>query len=227
MTSTGWTLERFSGSASDFHAMDVAESPERAVWSFEVSRPALVLGSTQSLDLVDLDRARARGVEVVRRRSGGGAVWVDPVSVTWVDVILPAGDPLWRDDVGRSSSWLGEVWAGVLGDVGIDGVRVFDGPADRSPDAKLVCFGGRAPGELLAGDRKVLGIAQRRTRRAARMQCALLHDWNPTPILDLLRIGTATERDALAVRLERVAAGLGRVERPLLLERLITRLDAL
>jgi hypothetical protein len=46
----------------------------------------LVLGSRQSDDIVDLRVARAKGVNIVRRRSGGGAVLVGPDRCLWIDV---------------------------------------------------------------------------------------------------------------------------------------------
>jgi hypothetical protein len=69
-----WRVERAQGSAAAFHEREMVDPVERSVWVFSVSRPALVLGSTQALTVVDAPAAAAGGVEVVRRRSGGGAV---------------------------------------------------------------------------------------------------------------------------------------------------------
>ena len=63
-------------------------------------------------------RAAAAGMSVARRRSGGGAVLVTPEDPVWIDVWVPAGDPLWRDDVGRAFDWLGDAWVAALGRVG-------------------------------------------------------------------------------------------------------------
>ena len=57
----------------------------------EVTAPALVLGSTQSAGDADPDRAVKDGYDIVRRRSGGGAVWLAPGAQLWVDVWVPAG----------------------------------------------------------------------------------------------------------------------------------------
>ena len=96
-----WQVQRARSSATDFHARDVPEPAERAVWVCEASGPALVLGSAQPEDGVDRAACAAAGVDVVRRRSGGGAVLVVPGEVLWVDLVLPVGDALWQDDVGR------------------------------------------------------------------------------------------------------------------------------
>ena len=205
-----WRVERHLGSAATFHGLDLRDPVRRLVWWFEVLRPAVALGSTQRLDVVDAVRAEAAGVEVVRRRSGGGAVWLAPSQVTWVDVVLPAGDPRWVDDVGQAAAWLGRAWVAVLEDLGCADVEVHEGPLVRSPHSGLVCFAGLAPGEVLLDGRKVVGISQRRTRAGARFQCALLHEWDPRPLVDVLAM-TDPDRHALLGDLSEVAAGIGPV----------------
>ena len=41
--------------------------------------------------------------------------------------------------------------------------------------------------EVQVGERKLVGISQRRTRRWARFQCAVHRRWDPAVLLDLLR----------------------------------------
>lgn len=221
----GWPLEHQRGPAAPFHGRDLPDPAHRAVWWFEVTGPAIALGSTQRLDVVDRAAAAAAGVEVLRRRSGGGAVWLAPGEVTWVDVVLPAGDPWWEDDVGRSAAWLGRVWQAALADVGVAGTVVHDGPMGRTAASGLVCFAGVAPGELTLDGRKVLGISQRRTRAGARFQCAVLHRWDPDPLVDLFDL-TATARADLRVDVVDAATGIGPVEPAALVAALRARLVA-
>ena len=54
---------------------------------------------------------------LVRRRSGGGAVFLERTQVVWADLGVPAGDELWQDHVGRASWWLGEAWAAAVASV--------------------------------------------------------------------------------------------------------------
>jgi lipoate-protein ligase A len=171
------------------------------------TEPALVLGSTQPLETArpGLD------VAVVRRRTGGGAVWVAPGDPVWVDVVVPAGDPLWDDDVARAFWWLGEAWAAAVRDLGLGSVEVHRGPMLRSPLSRLVCFAGVGAGEVLAGGRKVVGIAQRRTRQGALFQCAVPKVWDPAPLVDALRLDAA-ERAAVDAALGDVATGIGLVD---------------
>lgn len=191
-------MERRPLSAGAFHALEVPDPAERAVWVAAPSEPALVLGSAQPPSDV---RAGAP-IDVVRRRSGGGAVLVVPEDVLWVDLIVPAGDARWDDDVGRAAHWLGAVWVAALAELGVT-ADVHTGPLVRTRWSAQVCFAGLGPGEVTIDGRKVVGISQRRTRRAARFQCAALGRWDPAALLDLLDIA------ATATDLEAAAAGTG------------------
>ena len=175
---TDWTVERFSGSADTHHGRDVADGTGRSVWAFAVAQPTLVLGSTQPEADVDDGAATNLGVEVVRRRSGGGAVLLDPGQVVWLDVIVPRGDPLWDDDVVTSAQWLGDAWARALDDLGVPGGDVHRGGLMASVLGPVVCFAGTGPGEVLVAGRKVVGISQRRTRAGARFQCSVPIVWD-------------------------------------------------
>jgi lipoate---protein ligase len=200
-----WDIERSEASAALHHGRRIPPAPTRAVWIQDVNRPALVLGSTQDDDVVDRAVADTLGVEVVRRRSGGGAVLLVPGEVVWVDVIVPEGDALWDDDVGRSSLWLGDVWRSALTDLGVTGTALHDGSLACGPLGRLVCFGAIGPGELTIQGRKLVGISQRRTRDAARYQCAVYRLWAPDLLADLLCL----DDDARAV-LAMAAMGVGR-----------------
>ena len=165
-----------------------------------------MLGSTQRHTLVDVDEASTRGIEVARRRSGGGAVFVDPATTVWVDLVLPAGDPLWDDDVGRAARWVGEAWRAALAELELAPVDVHTGALACGPLGRLVCFGTVGAGEVTLPDRrKVVGISQRRTRSAARFQCAAYTRWDPEPLVALLGIGAAGAR-----AIEDAAVGVGR-----------------
>jgi lipoate---protein ligase len=201
---TTWQVERHRGNAGILHGMPVPEPARRAVWVLEVDRPALVLGSTQDHRIVDAPVAATLGVEVVRRRSGGGAVLLVPGEVAWVDVIVPSSDPLWHDDVSRAGTWLGQAWQAALADLGVTGTTVHTGPLDRGELGRLVCFAAVGPGEVTLGLRKLVGVSQRRTRRAARFQCAVYRRWAPELLNLLLRLD-----DPSAWALQSAAGGIG------------------
>ena len=179
-------VEHHRGCAGDLHGLDVPDDGLARVWVLEATGPAVVLGSTQRLDVVDAAAAASAGVEVARRRSGGGAVWVAPGDPIWVDVIVPRGHRLWDDDVGRAFLPIGRAWRVALGALGIDGTRLHEGGLACGPLGGSVCFAGRGPGEVLVGEAKLVGISQRRSRAGARFQCAVHRRWDPAPLASVL-----------------------------------------
>jgi lipoate---protein ligase len=198
-------VHRWHGPATEFHARPVAPLDRAEAWLLSLERPALVLGSAQRGEVADHAAADARGVEVVRRNSGGGAVLLEPGRCIWLDVLLPRHDPRWTDDVGLSAYWLGDVWAEALGSLGVD-AAVHRGRLEQTAWGRLVCFGAIGPGEVSVAGRKLVGISQRRTRHGARYQCLVHESWDPAPLLDLLLL-SAEDRARAATDLLPVATG--------------------
>jgi lipoate-protein ligase A len=190
---TDWRVERLAGSAAELHARELPDPVRRGVWILDASTAALVLGSTQR-------EVTAAGIDVCRRRSGGGAVLVEPGEVLWVDVLVPRGDPLWEDDIGRAAHWLGDVWAEALG-----GGAVHTGGIVTTEWSSAICFAGIGPGEVLIDGKKVVGISQRRTRGGARFQSVVLKDWQPEK---LARIFAPDRWREVAQQLTPIAAGV-------------------
>jgi lipoate---protein ligase len=208
VSAAGWEVVHHRGDAATFHGRDLPDPARRSVWLLEVDRPALVLGSSQPDAHVDLRAAARAGVEVVRRRSGGGAVLLVPGEVLWVDLVIPASDPLWDDDVSRAFHWVGSAWVAALEALGV-AATAHSGPMLRSAWSSRVCFAGLGPGEVTVGGAKLVGVSQRRSRAGARFQCAVHRSWQPGALLDLLSLGAA-EREAAAVALGSVATGAPR-----------------
>lgn len=162
--------------------------------------PALVLGSAQAETLADQAACAAAGIEVVRRRSGGGALLVSPGGQVWLDVFVPTGDPLAEADVGRAAWWLGELWSEVLGGLLGSGRAVVHRGGVVGRWSRLVCFSGLGPGEVSIDGEKVVGISQRRTRAGAWLHSMALvgaPPADPAAILGLLDL-PEDHRSALA-----------------------------
>lgn len=171
---SAWSVVRHGGTAAELHALELVTPAARSVWDMALTRDALVLGSTQPHAVVDPAVLDDEALDVVRRRSGGGAVLLRARDSFWVDVVVPRDDELWVDDVGRSFDWLGRTWIRALRALDHDGLEpltTFPGPMRRTAGSELVCFAGLGPGEVTAGGRKVIGLSQRRTRAGARFQC--------------------------------------------------------
>ncbi|MDY0164891.1 MAG: biotin/lipoate A/B protein ligase family protein [Thermoguttaceae bacterium] len=140
---------------------DTAESG-RTYWRFyQWQEPTLSLGYFQPYD-DDARRYRQRGLTMVRRLTGGGAILHDH-ELTY-SVILPRDHALARnrDDlyqvVHRSLVAVLEQWRLEP--------QLFVAGAARPASEPFLCFERRAPGDVLAGRAKVAGSAQRRRRGA-------------------------------------------------------------
>ncbi len=209
---SSWSIEERHAAADGLHrswpAIE-ADPSQRAVAVCRVSGPAVVLGSTQSPSVIDGARAEARGIEVVRRRSGGGAVLVVPDDPVWIDVWVPRGDRLWNHDVGRAFDWLGDAWTTALTSLGARGTRAHrDGFAACTRWSSLVCFGGVGTGEAVDADgRKVVGISQRRTRDGAWFHSACIRHWDATALLEVLAL-SAEDREAARLELADAVVGV-------------------
>ena len=138
-----------------------------------------VLGSTQPASVVD---------EAVHRRrpasswSGAAAAGErcssSRVEFLWVDVIVPAGDPLWDDDVGRAACWLGDAWAAALAACGVAGAEAHRGR--HGPHAVV-------PPRLLRRPRA--GRGARRRAQGGRPQPTPHPGLGPVPVCRLPTLG--------------------------------------
>lgn len=173
-----WTTRHRRGSAAALHAIDPPDAPGHWLWVNEVEQPALVFGSGQSLSTEEIERAAAVGLEVVRRRSGGGAVMLVPDEHVWIDLWVPRSSPLWDDDVVAAVDWVGRAWVAALHEGFATALVAHRGAMQTSVWSSRVCFAGVGPGEVLAGNRKLVGVSQRRSRDWARFQCVVHRVWD-------------------------------------------------
>jgi lipoate-protein ligase A len=213
-------IVRRRGTVGELHALDpfasgAAVTPQ--LWWYQPESAAVVLGSRQSPNLLDLDRCTRLGLDVVRRRSGGGAVLVVPDDLVWVDLVVPHG--VAPDDVRGSMVWAGEHWCEALAPIveSQPALEINDGPIRSTPWSDLVCFAGVGPGELLLDGRKLVGLSQRRTRDGLRIQGLVYRRLPPIDLRELfLEPASTTSLPEIAVlgpapvdtALERLAASL-------------------
>lgn len=191
-----WDVFRCGGTVSELHELDLIDG-KRSIWTFEPSASAVALGSTQQDDVLDAAAVRRLGLDVTRRRSGGGIVIVEPSGSAWVDVVIGADDPLWSADVGTAFMWVGEAWARAAHAVRAtdqsDQLSVHTGAPLWAGDSRIVCFAGVGVGEVHIDGRKLVGMSQRRTRIGARFQCLVHHDFRADLSFDVLAAPLRTD----------------------------------
>ena len=121
--------------------------------------PSISLGYRQSAPAW-LARCASRGVEVVRRITGGGAV-VHAGDLTYA-VVSGVGQGALPQDLRGSYDWIRSLLLKALQDLGL---RVAQ-PQPKAGSAALdVCFAGATGYEIELAGRKLIGSAQRRTAR--------------------------------------------------------------
>jgi lipoate-protein ligase A len=161
--------------------------PELRLWI--ASAPAVVVGlglRHRLAQVVDLERCRAAGVEVLERNAGGGAVLVDDgILCGAVSVPHPVTS---NDDVTESYRWLSDLLVERLCELGLHQARRVDVAEARAdvaalrsrttdPLARLIlgtCYGALSPHEVAIGEAKLVGLAQIRRRQASLFQFGIL-----------------------------------------------------
>ncbi len=159
------------------------------------SRPTLSLGYFQK----HAERAAhhaSRDCALVRRQTGGGAI-VHDRELTY-SFVLPSAHPLAADPT-RLYILVHEALIAVLNRSGVQ-AEICAAPAAISPDDQpFLCFQRRAVGDILIGDSKVCGSAQRRRRGAILQHGSLLLAQSPAaPELKGIRELSGKSLDAAA-----------------------------
>ena len=198
----GWSVSRRIGPPEELVSTQPELAARRLARFCRPTASAIVLGSTQSPAEIDDQRRLGHGFELVKRRSGGGAVVVAPAAQVWVDLFVPRDDPLHDGDVARAACFVADLWSTALvssavSEASVEPIRAF-APTRFS---RSVCFLGLGPGEVTIGGDKVVGVSQRRDRSGAWFfTMALLH--NAQRVLSDLLVLEEEDRPALASELE-------------------------
>lgn len=149
--------------------------------------PAVILGRCQSVvNEVDAAAAEAMGVRIVRRMTGGGAMFLQPHGAITYSLYLPekalAGLPI------RQSYEVCESWV-------IRGLRELGVDAHHVPINDIACSEG-----------KIGGAAQARRRGVVLHHTTIAYDMDPGEMVKVLRIGREKLKDkAVASAAKRVS----------------------
>jgi len=182
---------------------------------YTVSQPALVLGLAlhyRADDVVDRVACAERGIEIVKRSAGGGAVLLEPDGMVCCTVCLPQPDPRTGTDVTESYRWLGDYFANRLGLRRVEVAEARQDVAALRNEGNLLllntCYGALSPHEAVNSARaKVVGLAQVRRKHAALFQAGILLR-DQSGLADLLRVPNEAARLALRAELQKRSAGV-------------------
>ncbi len=181
------------------------------------SAPTLSLGYFQRFEEIPPDLV-SRGVPIVRRLTGGGAIWHDR-ELTYC-LVLPRDHPRSRPSSALYRIVHGAI-AEALGSVGV-GVEQLGGGRPRTgvSGREFLCFADPCEHDLAVGGVKVTGSAQRRRDGVVMQHGSILLGASPLfpdlPGLAETRPGSAVPVEGLAERVtDRVSRSLGMTARPI------------
>ncbi|MGB7541322.1 MAG: ligase [Burkholderiales bacterium] len=178
-----------------------------ACWCY--AAPGLVLGAGQRATADLQARARERGIDVVNRISGGGAVLAGPWMLA-LSLLLPASHPVVQSGLHVGFRRLGAALCRAFGDFGVAARPASEADLQRSGararerDLGWACFGAVSHGEAVdPAGRKLAGLAQCRKQTGTLLVAGVLlsePDWpllcelfaKPASVGEALRSGTAS-----------------------------------
>jgi lipoate-protein ligase A len=206
--------------AADEALLDQLQPGQRSLERWWVAAsPAVVYGlglRSRLTSIVDGERCRVAGIDVVERRAGGGALLLDEHMLCGA-ICVHIEDV--ASDVTESYRWLGDHLATRLVSLGLHASRVDVDAAradvqrlrERSDDlGRLLlatCYGSLSPHEVVIGGAKVVGLAQVRRRHAALFQIGVLMR-DQSRLADYLAVGDEPARASLRQELQTRTAGL-------------------
>ena len=184
--------------ATDAALLDEADRSGRAFLRlYRWSPPCLSFGrhepATTRYDRAAIARL---GLDVVRRPTGGRAVWHEH-EVTYAVAAPVAAFGSLRETIHARL-------AAALRALGANAELATDGPTVRLSDGPTGCFASPVGGEVLIGDRKVVGSAQVRRGAAFLQHGSILLDGSQDVVAQVSRLaGTASRATTLADALGR------------------------
>ena len=143
-------------------------APTLRIW--EWAGPAVVMGRFQSLrNEVDLEAARRHGIDVVRRISGGGAMFIEPGNTITYSIFAPAN--MVEGMSFEQAYALMDAW--VIAALGELGIQAWYQPLN----------------DIASPAGKIAGAAQARRGKAVLHHVPMAYDIDANKMLEVLRIG--------------------------------------
>jgi len=183
--------------------MDRARATGERIFSvYSWERPTLSLGRNQiAKDRYDLREIEKRGIDIVRRPTGGRAL------LHWREVTYSVAAPVAeQESLADSYAAINRILIDGLVRLGVDASEAHGG-ARTPPPGDMPCFAAPAKGELTSRGAKLVGSAQVRENEALLQHGSILvHDDQPMISSLLLNRTTDVEAPPAAT----LSAALGR-----------------
>ena len=164
---------------------------------YDWEQPTISLGYNQDAGQLDLEACRQAGVNVVRRPTGGRAVF--HFNEFTYSVIAPQDNPLLGGPVLGTYRTIAQALVLGLGLMGIESELQRSQSAGASVKDSPLCFAAAGRYEITAAGKKLLGSAQRRVEGVILQQGSLLlaQDQNLAPFYRRTGESNATTAEEL------------------------------
>jgi lipoate-protein ligase A len=144
---------------------------------------AIVLGSTQFSDAWSFS-----GIPIVKRNTGGSAVFIKKAQFGWVELYIPF---VLAAGLKPKETFLkvGTAFKNAFGNLGLKNISIYHKQEIFNGIAKVLCFASRAKGEVVesSNEKKILGLSQRRTREFIKIQSGFMNVYDPEFHVDLYK----------------------------------------
>jgi len=152
------------------------EYPSLRIYSWK--NKAISLGYSQKTEEeIDIQKASAHGLEIVKRPTGGGIVFHDVGEITY-SIFAKLDDPVFPRGLISSYKKISSALVSALNVVGIPVVISEKRHVFKKGENYQLCFSYPSEYEILYDGKKIVGSAQKRGRRAFMQQGSIFSDFN-------------------------------------------------
>ena len=149
------------------------------------------LGYHQELNEINAELCKARGFDIVRRETGGRAVFHSE-ELTY-SMVIPKGSNFYSDSILEVYNKISTVLVNALK---ASGIKEADLKKGKAPDFKelykeklsSVCFSSTSTYEVVIGDKKLVGSAQKRLKESVLQHGSIIVGEKHLELIDLLNI---------------------------------------
>lgn len=186
---TGSNHGRFNMAVDYYIARHIPDKPTFRVYRWD---PYCVsLGYHQELSEIDAKLCKARGFDIVRRETGGRAVFHSE-ELTY-SMVIPKGSKYYSDSILEVYNKISTVLVNALKASGVKGADLKKG---KAPDFKelykeklsSICFSSTSTFEVVIGNKKLVGSAQKRLKESVLQHGSIIVGEKHLELIDLLNI---------------------------------------
>ncbi|MBU4486777.1 MAG: lipoate--protein ligase family protein [Candidatus Delongbacteria bacterium] len=186
---TGSNHGKFNMAADYYIARNLLDKPVFRVYRWEPY--CISLGYHQDLNEINGDKCRELGYDIVRRETGGRAVFHSE-ELTY-SMIIPKNSKLYSDSILEVYNKISQVLVTALKAAGVFHADLKKG---KSPDFKelykeklsSICFSSTSAYEVVIGDKKLVGSAQKRLKDSVLQHGSIIVGEKHLELIDLLKI---------------------------------------